>query len=258
MTATDDRKAIWCQSAQAKGEAVMEKAARNNEPQDDARKQAAEDLAHLLDSIETEVFDMADPVLPEGSLRENMSYSDDDETAELDPEPFFEEQDLQLDIETAEDSAKPSTEIQAQEQAAKIEKGAQVENKDEVEKMPVEKEKLNVDTEEAETTGEENASAPIMSNKISADVDRIVEEKISAITQQPFKNSSGNREPESELEGKVEAASQKLDADFFNDELVNLMNSRIEKIVIRTLEERMPAMIERSILEAIKKILLSI
>jgi hypothetical protein len=39
--------------------------------------------------------------------------------------------------------------------------------------------------------------------------------------------------------------------------LAALMNSRIEKIVIRKLEERMPAMVERSISNAIKKILLS-
>jgi len=56
----------------------MEEMAKNNESQDDTRKQVAEDLAHLLDSIDTEVVDMADPVLPEESLKENMSYSDED------------------------------------------------------------------------------------------------------------------------------------------------------------------------------------
>jgi len=235
----------------------MEEMAKNNESQDDTRKQVAEDLAHLLDSIDTEVVDMADPVLPEESIKENMSYSDEDETAGLDPELLFEEEDLQLDIETAEDSANSSTEIQPKEEGAKTEMDTSVDDKDEDEKMPVEKEKLNTDTEEAETTGEKNASASILSDKISDIVDRIVEEKISAIAQQPSKNLSGDRELKSGVEEQEEVGSQKSEGSLLHDELAALMNSRIEKMMIRTLEERMPAMIERSILDAIKRILLS-
>lgn len=235
----------------------MEETAKNNEPQDGTRKQVAEDLAHLLDSIDTEVVDMADSVLPEESIKEDMSNSDEDETAELDPELFFEEEDLQLDIETAEDSANSSTEIQPQEEDAKTEMDTSMDDKDDDERMPVEKEKLNTDTEEAETTDDENASASIMSDKISAIVDRIVEEKISAIAQQPSKNLSGDRELKSGVKEQEEVGSQKSEGDLLNDELAALMNSRIQEMVIRTLEERMPAMIERSISDAIKKILLS-
>jgi len=256
-TTTDDRHATWCQSALAKGETVMEETAKNNEPQDGTRKQVAEDLAHLLDSIDTELVDMADSVLPEESIKENMSKGDEDETAGLDPELFSEGGDLELNIETADDSANSSSEIQPQEENAKPEMDTSVDDKDDDEKMPLEKEKLDTDTEEAETTDDENASASIKSDKISAIVDRIVEEKISAIAQKPSKNLSGDRELESGVEEQEEVGSQKSEGDLHNDELAALMNSRIQEMVIRTLEERMPAMIERSISDAIKKILLS-
>jgi hypothetical protein len=219
-TTTGDRQATWCQSALAEGETVMEDMAKNNEPQDDTIKQTAEGLAHLLDSINTEADDM-------------------------------------VDLETAEDSANSSTEIQPKEEGAKTEMDTSVDDKDEDEKMLVEKEKLNTDTEEAETTGEENASVSILSDKISAIVDRIVEEKISAIAQQPSKNLSGDGELEPGVEGQAEVGSQKPEGDLSNDELADLMNSRIEKIVIRILEEQMPGIAERSILDAMKKILLS-
>jgi hypothetical protein len=234
----------------------MEETAKKHEPQDGTRKQVAEDLAHLLDSIDTELVDMEDSVLPEESIKEDMSKGDEDETLELDPELFSEEGDLELDIETAEDSADSSAEIKPQEEDAKTEMDTPVNDKDD-EKMPVEKEKLDTDTEEAETTDDENASASVLGDKISAVVDRVLEEKISAIAQQPSKNLSGDRELKSGVEEQEEVGSQKSEGDLHNDELAALMNSRIEKIVIRTLEERMPAIIERSISDAIKKILLS-
>jgi hypothetical protein len=254
---TYDWQATWCQSALAIGETIMEETAKNNEPQDETRKQVAEHLAHLLDSIDTELVDMADSVLPEESIQEDMSKSDEDETPELDPERFFEDEDFELDIETAEDSANSSTEIQPREEDAKPEMDTSVDDKDDDEKMPVEKEKLDTDTAEPETTDDDNASALILNDKISAIVDRVVEEKISAIAQQPSKNFSGDRELESGVEEQEEVGSQKSEGNLLKDELATLMNSRIEKIVIRTLEERMPAMIERSISDAIKKILLS-
>ena len=80
---------------------------------------------------------------------------------------------------------------------------------------------------------------------------------MSAIAAQPCKNSSGDRELESGVEGQVEVGSQKPEGDLSNNELADLMNSRIEKIVIRILEEQMPGIAERSILDAMKKILLS-
>jgi hypothetical protein len=198
-TTTDDRQATWCQSALAKGETVMEETAKKHEPQDGTRKQVAEDLAHLLDSIDTELVDMEDSVLPEESIKEDMSKGDEDETLELDPELFSEEGDLELDIETAEDSADSSAEIKPQEEDAKTEMDTPVNDKDD-EKMPVEKEKLDTDTEEAETIDDENTSASILNDKISAVVDRVLEEKISAIAQQPSKNLSGDRELKSGVE----------------------------------------------------------
>jgi len=116
---------------------------------------------------------------------------------------------------------------------------------------------LSTDTEEAATTGKGNDLASIMSDKMNAVINRIVEEKMSAIAGKPCKNSSGNRELESGVEGRVEVGRQKLEGDLSNDELADLMNSRIEKIVIRILEEQMPAIVERSILDTMKKILLA-
>jgi hypothetical protein len=116
---------------------------------------------------------------------------------------------------------------------------------------------LDTDTEEAETTNDANASASILNDKISAIVDRVVEEKISTTAQQSSKNLSGDSEVKPVVEEQEGFGSQKSEGNLHNDELAALMNSRIEKIVIRTLEEQMPAMIERSISDAIKKILLS-
>jgi len=234
----------------------MEEMAKNNELQDNKRKQREEDLSYLLDSINTEINDMADLVLQDESTVENMSLSDKGDSAELDSE-LSEEEYLQLDSETAEDSSNSSTEIQPKEEGAKTERDTSVDDKDEDENMLVEKQKLSTDTEEASTTGEGNDLASIMGEKISAVVDRIVEEKMSAIALEPCKNSSGNRELESGVEGQVEVGSQKLEGDLSNDELADLMNSRIEKIVIRILEEQMPAIVERSILDTMKKILLA-
>jgi hypothetical protein len=256
-TITDGRQSNWCQSAPAEGETVMEQTAKNNEPQDDTRKQVAEHLAHLLDSIDTELVDMADSVLPEESIQEDMSKGDEDETPELDSELFSEEGDLELDIETAEDSADSSAEIQPQEEVAKTEMDTPVNDKDGDEKMPVEKEKLDTDTEEAETTNDANASASVLNDKISAIVDRVVEEKISTTAQQPSRNFSGDSEVKPVVEEQEGFGSQKSEGNLHNDELAALMNSRIEKMVIRTLEEQMPAIIERSISDAIKKIILS-
>jgi hypothetical protein len=256
-TAADDRQGNWCQSALAKEEAVMEETAKSNEPQDNKTRQADEDLSSMIDSINTEIDGMAEVVAQEESIMNDTPLSDEHAYAELDPDLFFEEEDLQLDLETAEDSANHSTEIQPKEECTKTEMDASVDDKDEDEKTLPEKEKSSVDSEEAATTGESNESASTSSDKIHADVDRTDEEEISTIAQRPFNNLSGDREPESEMEGKVEAASQRLEADSSNDEWANLMNSRIEKIVIRTLEEQMPAIVERSILDAIKKILLS-
>lgn len=160
---------------------------------------------------------------------------------------------MQLDIETAEDSAKFSTEIQSKEEDAKTEIGILVDDKDEGEQGPVDKEKLNTDTMEGETTGEENATASILSDKISEFVDRVEEEKISAIAQQPSKKLSGGHEIKSGGEGQEEVGSQKSKGSLLSNELTATMNSRIEKIVIRTLEKRMPAMIEQSIFDALKK-----
>ncbi|MGD8916887.1 MAG: hypothetical protein PVH35_09845 [Syntrophobacterales bacterium] len=235
----------------------MEKTSKNNDPQDNKTRQTEEDLSSLLDSINTEIDGMAEVAAQEESTNKDTPLSAGDAYAELDPELFFEEENLQLDPETAEDSANPSNEIQPKEGGPKTEMDASVDDKDKDEKMVAEKEKLNTDTEGAETTGEENAPVSISSDKIREDVDRTVDEKITPITRKSNKNSSGNREPESEVEEKGEAARQKLEAVLSNSDLANLMNSRIEKIVIRTLEEQVPVIVERSILDAIKKILLA-
>jgi hypothetical protein len=211
----------------------------------------------MLDSINTEMDGMAEVVTQEGSAFKDAPLSDEPVYGELDPELFSEEEDFQLDIETTEDPANPSTEIQTREEVAKAEKGTLMDDKSEDEKTPVKKEKRNTDNRAAETTGESTESASILSEKIREDVDRTVDEKITPITIKSNRNTSENRESESEMEGKEEAASQNLEADFSNSDLANLMNSRIEEIVIRTLEEHIPAIVDRSILDAIKRILLA-
>jgi len=130
--------ATWCKSGLAKGEMVMEEMAKNNELQDNKREQREEDLSYLLDSINTEINDMADLVLQDESTMETMFRSDNGDSAELDSE-LSEEEDLQLDSETAEDSSNPSNEIQPKEEGAKIERDTSVDDKDEDENMLVEK-----------------------------------------------------------------------------------------------------------------------
>ena len=235
----------------------MQNSAKNSEPQDNKTRQTEEDLSSLLDSINTEIDDMAEGVAQEESTIKVTPLKVEDEYGELDPELFFKEEDLQLDLETAENSAKPSPEIQAKKEGAKTEMDASVDDKDEDEKTLAEKEKSSLDSGETAKTDKTTKSASMSNDKIRSDVHRSDEDQTSAITEESSNNLSADPKPESEMEGEAEAAGQKLEADISNDRLADLMNSRIEKIVLRKLEEQMPAIVERSILAVMEKIFLA-
>ena len=237
----------------------MENNAQDNELREREQQQSAnEDLDLLLDSIDTEFTELWDTFLPEESVLEDVALKDNGELAELKSE-LSEEVDSEFDLETGENSAGSSTEIEYKEEDSKTEMSTLVDDNGEDGKMTVEKETVSSDTEDPPPKkGMGNDLASIMSNKIEEVVTRLVEKRMSAIARQPSKDPPYDHKLESALERQGEADSKKTNLDTSTDELAVLMSMRIEAIVTRLLEKQMPAIAERIILERMKKILLSV
>jgi hypothetical protein len=81
-------------------------------------------------------------------------------------------------------------------------------------------------------------------------------EEVPAIDDQLSKNPSSDYELVNEVEEKG-GEGEKPNSDALANELGTLLNKRMEAIVTRLVEERMPAIVEPIILETIKKLLLS-
>jgi hypothetical protein len=81
-------------------------------------------------------------------------------------------------------------------------------------------------------------------------------EEVPAIDDQLSKDPSSNYELVNEVEEKGDEG-EKPNSDALANELGTLLNKRMEAIVTRLVEERMPAIVEPIILETVKKLLLS-
>jgi len=236
---------------------VMENNLKDSESKDREQKRTADDnLALLLDSIDKETTDLTEVVLEEESLRDDIALGGEKDLAWLDS-GLFEGDDLELDLKSADDSARASTEIESKEQDSKNEMDTSVDTEDEDENIMVDKEVTSEVSEETAVVGASNELASMMNKKIEEVVSRLVEKRISAIAEKSAKNPADDHESESTVEGQRETDREKIGSDALANELADLMSKRIEMIAARLLKEQMPVIAEPIILETMRKILLS-
>jgi hypothetical protein len=235
----------------------MENNLKDSESKDREQKRTADDnLALLLDSIDKETTDLTEVVLEEESLRDDIALGGEKDLAWLDS-GLFEGDDLELDLKSADDSARASTEIESKEQDSKNEMDTSVDTEDEDENIMVDKEVTSEVSEETAVVGASNELASMMNKKIEEVVSRLVEKRISAIAEKSAKNPADDHESESTVEGQRETDREKIGSDALANELADLMSKRIEMIAARLLKEQMPVIAEPIILETMRKILLS-
>jgi hypothetical protein len=235
----------------------MENNLKENESKDREQKHTADDnLTLLLDSIDKETTDLTEVVLKEESLRDDIALGGEKDLAWLDS-GLFEGDDLELDLKSADDSARASTEIESNEQDSKNEMDTSVDTEDEDGNIMVDKEVTSEVSEETAVVGASNELASMMNKKIEKVASRLVEKRISAIGEKSAKNPADDHESESTVEGQRETYREKIGSDALANELADLMSKRIEMIAARLLKEQMPVIAEPIILETMRKILLS-
>jgi hypothetical protein len=235
---------------------VMENNLKDNESKDREQEQTADDLAHLLDSIDKETTDLTEVVLEEESLLDDTALDVEKDLGWLDS-GLFEGSDLELDLEAPDDSARASTKTESNEQDSKNEMDTSVDTEDEDGNIMVDKEVTNELSEETAVVDSSNELASIMNKKIEEVVGRLVEKRISAFAKEPAKNPAEDHESESTVEGQRDTDREKIGSDASANELADLMSKRIEMIAARLLKEQMPVIAEQSILKTMKKILVS-
>ena len=241
---------------------------KDNESKDREQKQTADDdLALLLDSIAKEATDLAEVVLEEESLLDDMALSGEDDLAWLDS-GLFEDDDFESDLEAPDDSARASTEIETKEQDS----GTKLDNQGGEEKKLTEKEVVS-SKDDAAMTGTSKDGAVQGTDKtltgpattLELEASRFLDdvmgkeqsaEEVPAIDDQLSKDPSSDYELVNEVEEKG-GEGEKPNSDALANELGTLLNKRMEAIVTRLVEERMPAIVEPIILETVKKLLLS-
>lgn len=228
-----------------------------NNSQDKGKKHSPEDLADLIDEIDREAKDVTDLVIPEDSIIDDTDLDSKEESMELDPDLFAEE-DLQLGLETAEHLAGPSTDMKSVETDSEINTDTTVDTNGKDGRPLAEKEAASSHTEELDTTGMSNDLASIMKNRIEKVVTRLVEERMSNLVKQSSKDSSQGSKEVPGLARKRDIIGKGPNSGLSTNELAILMNKKIEKVVTRKVEEQIPAIAEKIVLETIKKILLSV
>jgi len=181
----------------------------------------------------------------------------------------FESEDLELDLEAPDDSAKASNEIESNQQDS----GTKLDNQGEDEEMLTEKEVVSSKDDAAMTgTSKDGAvqgtdktpTGPATTPELEATrpLDEAMEEIIQAKEEVPAIDDQLSIDPSSdyELVNEVEekgGEGEKSNSDALANELGTLLNKRMEAMVTRLMEERMPAIVEPIILDTIKKLLIS-
>lgn len=189
-------------------------------------------------------------------MLDDMALGGEKDPAWLDS-GLFEGDNLELDLKSADDSVRASTEIESKEQDSENEMDASVDTEDEDGNIMVDKEVKSEVSEETAVVGSSNELASMMNKKIEEVVSRLVEKRISAIAEKSAKNPAEDRGSESTVEGQRETYREKIGSDALANELTDLMSKRIEMIAARLLKEQMPVIAEPIILETMRKILLS-
>ena len=251
----------------------MENNLKDNESNDREQKQTADDnLALLQDSIDKETTDLTEVVLEEESLLDDIALGGEKDLAWLDS-GLFEGDDLELDLEAPDDSSRASTEIESKEQDSKNEMDTSVDTEDEDGNIMVDKEVTSEVSEETAVVGSSNDGAVQGTDKTltgpattpELEATRPLDdamgkeqaaEEVPAIDDQLSKDPSSNYELVNEVEEKGDEG-EKPNSDALANELGTLLNKRMEEMVTRLVEERMPAIVEPIILDTIKKLLLS-
>jgi len=181
----------------------------------------------------------------------------------------FEGDDFEFDFETLDDSASPSTEIETKEQDS----GTKLANQGEDEKVLTENEVVSSKDNAAMTDTSKDGAVQGTDKTLTGPAATTPEleatralddamgkeqatEAVPAIDDQLFKDPSSDFELVNEVEEKG-GEGEKPNLNALADELGALLNERMEAIVIRLVEERMPAIVEPIILETIKKLLRS-
>jgi pSer/pThr/pTyr-binding forkhead associated (FHA) protein len=242
---------------------------KDNESRDGEQKQAADDdLALLPDTIEKETTDLTEAVLVEESLLDDMAPSGEDDLASLDS-GVLEGDDFELDHEALDDSARASTEIETKEQDS----GTKLDNQGEDEQMLTENEVVSSKDDAAMTDTSKDGAVQGTDKKLTGPAATTPElettralddamgkeqatEAVPAIDDQLSEDPFSDYELVNEVEEKGgEGEQPNLNA--LADELGVLLNERMEAIVTRLVEERMPAIVEPIILQTIKKLLKS-
>lgn len=228
-----------------------------NNSQDKKQKHSPEHLADLMEEIDSEISDIKDFIIPEESIIDDMVSGGEEESIELDPE-LFEEDDLEMELETGEDPTGSSTEIESVEVDSETDTNTSVDGKGTGDELLAEKEAVSSDAEEVTMSGINNDLASIMTKKIEEVVARFIEERMYTTGKQSSKNFFTGTEEVTGLERKLDVYSEKSYLNPSTDELADLMSNRIERIVSRKVEEQMPVIAERIVLEMVKKILMSV
>jgi hypothetical protein len=246
----------------------MENNLKDNKSKDREQKQIADDLAPLLDSIDKETTNLTEVVLEEESLLDDTALDGEDDLAWLDT-GVFEGEDLELDLEVPDDSARASNEIESNQQDS----GTKLDNQGEDEEILTEKEVVSSKDDAAMTGTSKDGAAqgtdktltePATTPELEASRffddamgKEQVAEEVPDIDDQLSKDPSSDYELANEVEEKG-GEDEKPNLDALANELGALLNKRMEAIATRLVEERMPAIVEPIVLETIKKLLSSV
>ena len=224
---------------------------------DSEQQQAdSENTDHLLDSIETELTELWDTVLPEESLLDDMDPKDSLELGDLDSK-IFEDDDSELGLNAPDDLASAPIKIESKDDDARNEVNTSVDTEDDIGDVMMDKEVTGEVSEDTAMVDSGNESASTMNENLEKVVSRLVEKRIYAIAEESAKNPTDGYKQESTAEAKQETDREKAGSDSLTNELADLMSKRIERIVARLLKKQMPVIAEQIILKTMRKILLS-
>jgi len=215
----------------------------------------------LLDSIDKETTDLTEVVLEEESLLDDIDLGGEKDLPWLDS-GVYEGVDFESDLKSADDSVAPLPEVEPVDEDS----GTEIDSQGEEEKMLTEKEVVSSKDDAAMTGASKDGAVQgtdkTLTGPATTPLDEAMEEIIQAKEAVPAIDDQLSIDPSSdyELVNEVEekgGEGEKPNSDALANELGTLLNKRMEAIVTRLVEERMPAIVEPIILETVKKLLLS-
>ncbi len=232
----------------------------------------AEGLDAQLDGILNEVVELAQDKQAEELIQDDLAPGEEGAGEEANDETLAID-DLELEIELPEESTELQAGIEHEAEEAESTLDALIDAENEI-MSTLSQESLASDTEgttetatskDAGDRGTEKARSALCSTSgddASEPLEKtVMQEKAvdgsTALDDQLSKDPSIDYELVNEVEGKG-GKGEKTTSDALANELGTLLDKKMEAIVTRLVEERMPAIVEPIILETIKKLLLSL